>query len=241
MNNKYLYNVLPFLKSVGTERQEQFEYYFRNAPLWILDALRVEEYEAGRILTHENGKADTIYFVGSGKVKVTDYRVSGISYDFMKPSEMIAFGGMETIMEIDTYRATIRAQTDCIVVKLARRFFEKWIYSDIEALRLESKITCTYLLEEERRNRLYLFLQGSDRLALLFVELYEKYSRNGLVCIRESRQELADETGLCIKSISRSVKKFLDEGLITKEGNRILIEKVQYEKIRAMVDEKMEH
>lgn len=64
----------------------------------------------------------------------------------------------------------------------------QWIFSDIEALREETLITCTYLLEEERRNRLYLFLQGSDRLALMFIHCYEQYNHNGIVCINESIQ-----------------------------------------------------
>lgn len=61
-------------------------------------------------------------------------------------------------------------------------------FSDIEVLRKETLITCTYLLEEERRNRLYLFLQGSDRLALMFIHCYEQDNHNGIVCVNESIQ-----------------------------------------------------
>lgn len=75
---------------------------------------------------------------------------------------------------------------------MSRDKYEKWIFSDIEALRKETLITCTYLLEEERRNRLYLFLQGSDRLVLMFIHCYEQYNHNGIhngiVCINENRQ-----------------------------------------------------
>lgn len=63
-------------------------------------------------------------------------------------------------------------------------------------------LPCASLLEEERRNRLYLFLEGADRLAVLFSEWFEKYNKNDILCIGESRQNMADETGLCLKSIS---------------------------------------
>lgn len=46
---------------------------------------------------------------------------------------------------------------------------------------------------------------------------------------------MADETGMCLKSITRAVKKFTDEGLITKEGSRILIDKKQYEGLKKVV------
>ena len=125
--------------------------------------------------------------------------------------------------------------TNCTVVKISRVMFEKWMYSDIRAMKYEAKQVGEYLLEEGRNSRLFLFMQGSDRLALLFVERYEKYQKNGRLYLKGNRQNLADETGLCVKSISRGIKKFSEEGMITKDGNRILINREQYGELRKMV------
>ena len=95
------------------------------------------------------------------------------------------------------------------------------------------------LLNESRDNRLFLFVQGPDRLALLFVKRYEQYGKKGVLNIRRSRQNLADETGLCIKTISRGVKRFLEDGLITKEGNQIIINEAQYEGLKEMISSKI--
>ena len=165
---------------------------------------------------------------------------NGIAFDFMKPDNVLALGGMEVIMEIENYRTTIQAETDCVLVKLSRAKYQKWLYSDPETFRLEAKITCFSLLEEERRNRLYLFLQGADRLALLYVELYEKYNKNGILYLKESRTSMADETGLCLKSVSRAIRKFSESGLVTKSGNQILISKEQYEGLKKIVNEKID-
>ena len=240
MENKYLHEVLPFLKNVEKKRRRQFEDYFRTAPLWLIDAMVVETIPAGTIFIRENEPVETIYFVGNGKVKATDYRISGITFDFMKPQNMLALGGMEVLMEIDEFKTTLQAETDCILVKVARAKYEKWLNSDIEAFRLEAKISATSLLEEVRRNRLYLFLQGADRLAFLYVELYETHNKNGVRRIKESRTSMADETGLCLKSISRAIRKFLDEGLVTKNGNQILINPEQYEGLKKIIEEKID-
>lgn len=240
MEHSYLHEVLPFLKHVEKERRQQFEEYFRSAPLWLLDSMTVETITAGSVFICENEPAETIFFVGSGKVKATDYRISGVMFDFMKLENMIALGGMEVLMELDTYKTTLQAETDCILVKVARSKYEKWLKSDMEAFRLETKITCTSLLEEERRNRLYLFLQGAERLALLYVELYEKQNKNGILCLKENRTNRADETGLCLKSISRAIRKFVEKGLVTKNGNQIQINSGQYEKLKQFINEKME-
>lgn len=240
MENKYFFDVLPFVGEIDRNRREQFEEYFRNAPLWILDAFQMEELDKGVTFVRENEPADTIFFIVKGIIKATDYRIYGVSYDFMTFDKVHAFGGMEFILDLDVYRTTLRTVTKCTIAKIPRSKFEKWMYSDIKAMKHEAKLVAEYLLEEGRNSRLFLFLQGADRLALLFVERYERYNRNGLLQVKGSRQNLADETGLCVKSITRAVKKFNDEGLITKEGNRIMIDKEQYEGLKDVVAEKID-
>ena len=74
---------------------------------------------------------------------------------------------------------------------------------------------------------------------MLFADWFEKYSKNEQLCINESRQNLADETGLCLKSISRAIKKFQADDLITKKGNQIWINEKQYRGLKRTVDEKI--
>lgn len=240
MKYSYLYDALPFLKEVDRDRQEQFEEYFKGAPLWLLEAFQIEEAPKDTVFIREGEPADTIFFVGRGIIEATDYRVYGTPYNYMQFDRMYAHGGMEFIMDLPLYKTTLSTVTECTLVKLSRAKYEKWMYSDIQALKHEAKLVGEYLLKESRNNRLFLFLQGGDRLALLFVERYEKYSRNGLLRVKGSRQSLADETGLSLKSVSRGVKKFSDEGLILKEGNQILITQSQYEDLRKMISEKID-
>ena len=240
MKHNYLYDALPFLKDVEKERQEQFKEYFKSAPLWLMENFQIEELKKGTIFVREGEPADTIFFIGSGIIEAIDYRVYGTPYDFMQFNRVYAFGGMEFLMDLGKYMTTLRTVTDCVVVKLPRNKFEKWMYSDIQSLKHEAKLVGEYLLKEGRNSRLYPFMQGSDRLALLFVESYERYSKNGILHVKGNRQNLADETGLCVKSVSRGVKKFQEEGLITKEGNQILISKEQYEGLKKIVSEKID-
>ena len=240
MEHKILYGELPFLKDIDRERQEQFEEYFQSAPPWLVDAFQAEELEKGTVFVREGEPAEVIFFVVKGIVEAIDYRIFGSSKAYMQIDRVYAFGGMEFIMDIDTYKTTLRTVTDCTVVKISREKFKKWMYSDILAMKYAAKMVGECLLKEGRNSRLFLFLQGSDRLALLFVERYERYSKNGLLHVKSNRQNLADETGLCIKSISRGVKKFLDEGLITKEGNQILIDECQYERLKKIVSLKID-
>lgn len=240
MRHKPLYDALPFLKNVDRERQEQFQEYFKSAPLWLFDSLQIDELKKGEIFVREGEPADTIFFVGRGIIEAIDYRVYGISYDYMQFDKLYAFGGMEFVMDLDVYKTTLRTITDCTVVKLSRAKFENWMYSDIRAMKYEAKLVGERLLREGRNSRIFLFLQGSDRLAMLFVDRFERYGKNGLLYIKGNRQSLADETGLCVKSISRSIKKFLEEDLVMKEGNKIVINEEQYRRLKKIVSLKID-
>ena len=160
MGERYLYQKCPFLKEVGQERREQFETYFRTAPDWLIDAFVVEKMKKGTTFIRENNPADTIYFIIEGLIVATDYRVLGISYDFMQFRKMYAFGGMEFIMDLDVYKTSLRTVTDSIAVKISRPMFEKWMYSDIKALKYESQQMGEYLLEQARNERIFLLMNG---------------------------------------------------------------------------------
>ena len=236
---KHLYSALPFLRDIDRGRQEQFETYFRSAPLWLMEMFQVEELKSGDVFIREGDPADTIFFVGRGTIEATDYRVLGTLYDYMRFDKVYAFGGMEFIMELDSYMTTLRAVTDCTLVKLPRPQFEKWMYADMQALRYEAKLVCEYLNKEARHNRVLLFLEGADRLALLLVGRYEQYSTDGVLLLRESHQRLANESGLCVKSVNRGIQKFLDEGLISKEGTRIIVDRAQHQALRDFLSQKV--
>ena len=240
MGYKTLYEALPFLKDVDKDRQEQFKEYFKGAPLWLLDSFQIEEMDKNVIFVRENAPVDNIYFIGKGTIEAIDYRFCGITYEFMRFDKVYAMGGMEFIMDLDTYRTTLRTVTKCTVVKIPRAIFERWMSSDIHALKQEAKRVGEYLLEDGRKGRALLFLQGSDRLAMLLTERYERYARNGVLRVRGGRQSLANGTGLGLKTINRAVKKFSEEGMLTKEGNQILIDYEQYLALKKIVAAVME-
>lgn len=236
MEARYLERAMPFLKEMEVEKQEQFIRYFKTAPVWLLESFKVEKMDAGTTFVREGEPVETIFFILDGTIKATDYRFYGITFDFMRFDKVYAMGGMEVIMELANYRTTLQTVTKCHVLKIPKAKFEKWIKTDIEALRLEAKLVGEYLLEQGRSSRAFLFLQGSDRLAMLFVQRYESYAKEGVLTMKGDRQSLSDATGLCIKTINRSVKKFAEDGDITKCGRQIIIDAGQYKRLKSIVD-----
>ena len=237
MSDSHLDKVLPFLNNIDAARRKQFYDYFRNAPLWLIESFRIEKIPNGKIFVREGEPVDVIYFIGDGIIKATDYRIFGIKFDFILFTKVYALGAMEVNMDINEFCASLETVTDCIVLKIPKSEFARWMKTDISALRHETKLMGEYLLEQAKRTRAFLFLQGADRLALLFKNRYKKFAVNGVLKIENDRQELSDFTGLSLKTITRSIKKMEEDGLLTKQGNRILINKAQYNRIKEQLAE----
>ena len=70
---------------------------------------------------------------------------------------------------------------------------------------------------------------------MLFVHRYKKFAINGVLKLDDDRQELADYTGLSVKTIGRALKKLEADGVITRENNRILIDENQYGKMKLVL------
>lgn len=237
MENKYLAQILPFLNEIEKDRREQFEQYFRTAPIWLMETFSVEELEEGTIFVQEGEPADMIYFIGKGLIKATDYRIYGINYDFMFFDKVYAFGGMEVIINLDRYQTTLQTATRCTVLKIPKEGFKKWLESDIIALQQESRLMGEYLLEQARDSRMLLFLQGADRVAFLLMKRYRKYAENGVLKMKGDRQELSDFTGLCVKTITRAIKKFRENGMISTQGSYIMVNREQYRRMEEMISD----
>lgn len=235
MVEKFLSEKMPFLKETDENLKKQFTEYFYNAPLWLFDSMEVILIEEGEMFVREGEQAKNIFFLVTGIVEAIDLRIYGAAFNYTQFSDVYAFGAMEVVLEVENYMTTLRSLTKCSFIKISRKMYERWLFSDSKALRREAKILTKNLLDEARNERLFLFTQGSDRLALLLIRRYEFYNVNGEMKLDYNRQCMADATGTCIKTVSRSIKYFSEKGLITKEGNKIIINSDQYDRLKKTI------
>ncbi len=240
MGSTTLYDFLPILKNAEEGRRLQFEEYFKTAPLWLLEGFQVEKMDAATVFVKEDDPVELVYFIVKGMIEAIDYRFLGVEYEFMRLNKLYAIGGMEVIMELPRYKTTLRTASRCTMLKLPSKLFSKWLATDIRALKSEAKLTGEVLLEESRQNRAMLFLQGADRLAMLLVQRYEHYAKNGLLVIKSSRQDLSNVVGLSVKTINRAVKKFTEDEMISKVGNKLVVSEEQYGRLKQMVQTVMD-
>ena len=218
------------------DRRQQIFEYFRTAPDSLADYFVVENLAPNRIFIREGAPVDHVYLIATGTVKATDYRVFGTEFDFSRFDKVYAMGGMEVLMKLPVYRTTLTTVTKCTIIKIPIEPYVKWLRSDVDALQLEAQLMGEYLLEQGRLARAFLFLQGADRLMLLLIRKYEKYGNNGVYHMKANQQNLANETGLVVKTVSRAIKKLEEDGMISRSERFILMNHDQYVQMKEYVD-----
>lgn len=224
-----MFNVKDF--NIPEKYKQYFENYMKTAPDSLIKKMKNEIIPKNTIFIRENDKVDTIYILLDGSVRAVDYRMHGIAYEFMRFEPVKAFGVMEIILKIPKYRTTLITETECKMLVCPAKNFAKWILNDLNSLKIEMESIGNYLLEEDRQNRMFLFLQGRERLFVLFMQYYEKSNKKEKCFVRLTRNELSDRTGISIRTINRSIKKMEEEGFICKINSKISITKEQYEKM----------
>ena len=235
MTQQQLFETFPILRELPQEKQQQVYAHFSSAPEWLLQHISVVTYPAGTIFIREGQPACNVYVIASGSVKAIEYRVLGVQYDFIQFSKVYAMGGMEVLMDLPRYRTTLQTVDACIAIQIPREFFEKWLNSDMIAMKYEAKLMGEYLLEQARLAREYMFLPGPERLAKLLVQKYDTDAKNNILTIRSNRQVLANETGFGVKTINRAVKSLVDGGYITKNDRSFTVNYEQYLSLKRLI------
>lgn len=233
--------VSEIIRNLGEEQSEYLSKYLRNAPYYVLESMKIVKKEKNTVFIEENTPADTIYILAEGIVRAVDYRIKGVAYDYMWFEAVKVFGSMEVFFNLPTYKTTLMTVSDCTMLVLSKKNFERWIWDDKNALKMDIEQTGGYLLEQNLAGRIFLFLQGMDRIIYMFAHGYEQESKNGDLIIDESRQEIAERSGFSVKTVNRAIKKMEEEGYIGRMGRKIVINEKHYKKMMDYLEPIMEH
>ena len=232
--------VSEIIKNLEPEQADYLSRYLRNAPYYVLESMQIVKKDKNTVFIEENTPSDTIYILAKGVVRAVDYRIKGVAYDYMWFHAVKVFGSMETFFNLPTYKTTLMTVTPCTMLVLTKKNFERWIWDDKNALKMDIEQTGGYLLEQNLSGRIFLFLQGMDRIVYMFVHAFEQEGSEKLLIIEESRQELAERSGFSVKTVNRSIKKMEEEGYIGRKGRKIIVNREHYEKMKEYLDPIME-
>ena len=227
-------------KYLTKESHIYLEKFLKNAPMWLLEEFHEVNISKDTEFVSENDPANTVYILLTGVVKATDIRVFPVVYDFIRFYPIEIFGAMEFLLREETYRTTLITVTNCKFLKLSREQFSKWVLNDINAMKMFTEAMTRYLLDQCRKERLYLFLQGEERVLLFLSDIYEKNGLADEIVINISRNDLAKGTALSVRTVNRTIKELIKEGFLVKKGRKLILPFEKYQEIKKRLSDKVD-
>lgn len=227
-------------KHLSDESRLYLEQFLKNAPRWLLEEFQEVLLSKDTEFITENNSANTVYILLTGIVKATDLRVFPVVYDFIRFYPVEIFGAMEFLLGEETYKTTLITVTNCRFLKLSKDQFAKWVLNDINALKMFTASMTKYLLEQCRKERLFMFLQGEERVLLFLHDFYEKNHSDDNVIIDMTRNDLAKGTALSVRTVNRTVKELIQEGFLVKKGQKLILTFERYKEIKLRLADKVD-
>ena len=227
------------IRQLNKQDRLYLEAYFAGAPFWLMEAFQPVRLSGNKTFITEGDEARDIYILLRGSVVAEEHRVKDMTYGFIRFSPIEGFGVMELMFEMNEYQTTLVTAADCLFLKTGREAFRKWFEHDFCAYRMECKKVGHYLLKQARKERLYVLLQGVERIYLVLYKMYQTYARNGSCLLYMSRKDFMETAGISERTVTRTLKGLEEKGCITREGWKIRISEKQYQMIRELLEDKL--
>lgn len=175
-----------------------------------------------------------VYLVVSGSMEALAEFPSGIHYSFSKFTAFDMIGELEAITGDGQYAITVKALTTCKAFCLSKEAFLDWLRQCPDASLTVCSLLAEKLFLQLKVNRSFLFLDSIDRFSLHLIACYQRNNKNTKLCLNSTRQQIADEIGFCTKTVNRCVKRLTEQGYISLEHNKIVVDQEQYQRLVAL-------
>lgn len=233
--------ILDQIDKLSPELKSYFEQLFQIESRDFLKTSKIVTIKANERFVSTGGILDRIWICISGVVKVMEEFRSGEIYIFTKFSAPEIFGEMEALAEIPKFRASLVAETDCVFIVGSVEAYKKWVKSDAKTLYERTRHLLKGVMDEGRSNRAYLLLDGMERIKLYFIDHYVPCENDEPCILKNTRQQISDETGYSVKTVNRVIKKLSEQEFLIVKGQRIIINNTHYKKMLESMDEKVKY
>lgn len=185
-------------------------------------------------------RCDRVYLLCRGSLCTTSGSPDGSSYvidDFSAPA---IFGEMEVIGGQPFYHGTLTATKDCELISMPRAEYIVWLLSDARIALERSRQVVASLARQSSQERSLLSWNGTQRIVYALCQRISQEPPGVDVSIRETRQALAERTGVSSKTVSRALRELERRGMLRLDGRRIRIGAQEREALYATLRQELE-
>lgn len=189
-------------------------------------------FEKGELIVYEGEKANRLYLINQGQVKLSKYNKQGKEQILHILSSGDFFGELN-LLKAGTYSFNAEAITEVRVCTLHKKKLKNLIMQKPEIALKTMEVIGENLSELQTLAQNLATNEVEVRLAQLLLNLKKEYgtnTNNGTEIIMPiTREDMSNYTGVARETISRKLSKFQQQGIIELIGNKKVIIKEESE------------
>lgn len=209
--------------------------HLRNIPLLqgvdghslrqVAVALKVRTYEKGAHIIHKGSIGDHLAFVLTGRAQAVDFTEDGkeVGFSILEPGD---YFGELSIIDGEPRSASVVAIERSLLAFLPRLQALPLIYNNpLVAERVIKRMAAS--IRSATMQQSILSIPRAFKRVYAVLERFMRENPGGLVAIERmpTQQEIAIMSNTSRETVSRSIRALMDEGVVERDGRRLIIRK----------------
>ena len=197
-----------------------------------VDLVRVP---AGECVLRQGDARSSVFVLVAGRVLNVVRQQNFTSYAFYEYTPVEFFGEQEALAGIPNIIADVRAKTNCRFLALSEADYLRWVQSDTQIMQRQVRDMLALLLGQAAHERAALFFDSDARMALFLAHYYQHHPPahpGGHVTVRQGHAAIAEEIGMSLRTVNRSVKKLAEAGAVGLAKGKMTLTAEQYMRLK---------
>lgn len=204
-------------------------------PCNIRNKCELVQFEKSKIVALKGNNIKDIYISLQGKMQVKNEFENGFVYSFAQVNSIAYIGAMEVMANEENYTSTLQTITDCVMIKISKNEFEKWIIEDQILTLNVLRFVSSSMYKQSINTGEVLAYPAIHSLISYLVSVYKSEEKD-IVYIKKTREEISIVLGFSIRTINRNLKTLKEEDLISVNRKTISISEKQFDKLLDKLD-----
>ena len=204
----------------------KLEYMLDHIPENIRQHTTKRTFQPGDVVVRKGEKADHVYLLTAGKLRVSNEFESGQRYTFASLEVPDLMGDLEVLAGQEHFAATNEAITECQMLSMSAETFMQWMRTDNDFAVAVAQLLASKMYPTSNEAGRVKFQPSQERFEEYLAKRLGDIETD-LFILHTSRQQIADDIGTSVKTVNRGVAKLKEAGLIGLLHGKISINKEQ--------------
>lgn len=211
---------------------------FRNAPETILRQFTILDLPSYKVIIKKGEPNKYIFISCSGKLRISNEFDNGRIYEFASVKNIGFSGLLEFFAGKEIASSTVETMADTVLMRIRKDKFSQWINEDNVAFRKVVEMFANQMYPSILTTGVVFAHSGIYSLAQYMERHLEKdILKFGVGILSESRQGLADNLGLSLRTIYRLVLEMKNKNFINVTKRKISVDRDQFERLVEFLEE----